>query len=237
MNSLRIKFLFIIFFIFSCFAQTEKYREETIFNYNLYEYGLDNSYDLNMYGWDNSFLNSFDFNMHGWDNQQVNCYEYSEIPLTSKIDVSKFRMPINNYIVTSKYGYRQKFKRMHYGVDLSLNVGDTVRSSFDGIVRIVNCENEGYGKYVVVRHYNGVETVYAHLHKHLVKRNQEIRAGQPIGLGGNTGRSTGPHLHYEIRYFGLSLNPSAIVDFNEGVTRQDIYIFNGKDYQKNLNTL
>lgn len=169
--------------------------------------------------------------MHGWDNPKVDCYNDVEIPLTSKIDVSKFTMPING-IVTSKYGYRTKFGRMHYGIDLDLKTGDTVRAAFDGIVRIVNYDKFGYGKYVVLRHNNGVETVYAHLSKQLVKREQIILAGQPIGLGGNTGFSTNSHLHFEIRYLGIALNPSLIVDFEKGAIIKEIYIFNKNSYRK-----
>ena len=165
---------------------------------------------------------------HGWDNPSVDCYKDIEIPLTAKIDVSRFTMPVNGKVI-SEFGYRSKFKRKHYGVDLKLKTGDTVRAAFDGIVRLVNFEKDGYGKYIVLRHNNGMETVYAHLSKHLVKREQTIKAGQPIGLGGNTGKSFGTHLHFEIRYFGVPLNPSTIVDFKEGVIHQNIYIFNKKE--------
>lgn len=169
---------------------------------------------------------------HGWDNPSINCYKDIEIPLTAKIDVSGFIYPVNSNRITSEFGYRSRFGRMHYGIDLGLKTGDTVRSTFDGIVRIVNFEMYGYGKYIVIRHSNGVETVYAHLSKQLVERNQIIQAGQPIGLGGNTGRSTNPHLHYEIRYFGLALNPSSIIDFKKGVILQDVYIFDKKSYRR-----
>lgn len=168
--------------------------------------------------------------MHGWDNPRVNCYTDVEIPMTAKLDVSEFTMPVNGR-VTSEYGYRPRFRRMHRGIDLSLKTGDTVRAAFSGIVRIVNYESGGYGNYVVLRHDNGVETVYGHFSKHLVKREQIVGVGQPIGLGGSTGRSTGPHLHFEIRYLGLALNPSAIIDFKEGIARQNIYTFDKRTYQ------
>lgn len=168
--------------------------------------------------------------LHGWENPRVNCYTDVEIPQIAKLDMSEFQMPVNGEL-TSGYGYRPRFRRMHRGVDLSLRTGDTVRAAFSGKIRIVNYESGGYGKYVVIRHDNGVETVYAHFSKHLVEKDQFVRAGEPIGLGGSTGRSTGPHLHFEIRYLGLALNPSSIIDFNEGVPLKEIYTFNKKTYQ------
>lgn len=168
--------------------------------------------------------------MHGWDNPRVNCYTDVEIPMVAKLDVSEFTMPVNGK-VTSPYDYRPKFRRMHRGIDLNLQTGDTVRAAFSGIVRIVNYEKNGYGNYVVIRHDNGIETVYGHFLKHLVQREQLVIAGQPIGLGGNTGRSTNPHLHFEIRYLGLPLNPSTMIDFKNGTVIRDIYTFNKKTYQ------
>ena len=110
--------------------------------------------------------------------------------------------------VTSLYGMRKR--KMHFGVDFKLTIGDTVCSVFCGKVRVIQRSDKGYGNVVVVRHYNMGETVYAHLSKILVDINQEVIAGEPIGLGGNTGRSTGPHLHFELRYKGFPINP--IVD-------------------------
>ena len=109
-----------------------------------------------------------------------------------------------NLVVTSPYGMRNG--RKHYGVDFRLNIGDPVCSIFCGRVRIAKWD-ESYGYVVVIRNYNMSETVYAHLDKILVSVNQEIEVGQTIGLGGNTGRSTGPHLHFELRYKGFPINP------------------------------
>jgi len=106
--------------------------------------------------------------------------------------------------ITSNYGMRGD--RKHYGTDFRLNIGDTVCSVFCGKVRIAKWD-DAYGYVVVIRHYNMSETVYAHLSKILVAVNQEVKVGEPIGLGGNTGRSTGPHLHFEIRYKGFPINP------------------------------
>ena len=137
--------------------------------------------------------------------------------------------------VTSNYGYRPKFGRMHKGVDLRLKSNDTVVAAFDGKVRVVNYEGKGYGNYVIIRHPNGLETVYGHLNKHLVKENQVVKAGEPIGLGGSTGRSTGPHLHFETRFMGYAINPAAIFDFANHCTHTDQYTFSKTTYQEARN--
>jgi murein DD-endopeptidase MepM/ murein hydrolase activator NlpD len=107
-------------------------------------------------------------------------------------------------IVTSRYGMREAKK--HFGVDFRLDIGDTVCSIFCGKVRIAKWD-DSYGYVVVVRHYNMSETVYAHLDKILVTANQEVAVGDPVGLGGNTGISSGPHLHFELRYKGFPIDP------------------------------
>ena len=107
-------------------------------------------------------------------------------------------------IVTSRYGMRES--RKHFGIDFRLDIGDTVCSIFCGKVRIAKWD-DAYGYVVVVRHYNMSETVYAHLDKLLVSVNQDVVVGEPIGLGGNTGISSGPHLHFELRYKGFPIDP------------------------------
>ena len=175
-----------------------------------------------------------DIYTEGWESNRVNCYAGVDVPDHVQIDVSKFCMPHPGYI-TSPYGYRRRFRRMHKGVDLKLNIGDTVRAAFDGRVRIVNYERRGYGKYVVVRHTNDLETVYGHLSGYLVEPGQYVRAGEPIALGGNTGRSTGPHLHFETRYMGYAINTAAIFDFPNQTTHTDTYTFNKNTYQNARN--
>lgn len=176
----------------------------------------------------------YDIYTEGWDSQRVNCYAGMEVPATAVIDVSNFHMPHPGYI-TSNYGYRRRFRRHHNGVDLKLNIGDTVRAAFDGRVRIVNFERRGYGKYVVVRHTNDLETVYGHLSAFLVEPGQYVRAGEPIALGGNTGRSTGPHLHFETRYMGYAINPNAIFDFANQTTHTDLFTFDKRTYKEARN--
>ncbi len=166
-----------------------------------------------------------------WDSQSVNPYAGVVIPMTKDIDVSGYVAPVKGR-VTSNYGWRKRFGRMHRGIDLGLHVGDTVVSAFDGVVRMTKFDRRGYGYYVVVRHDNGMETVYGHLSAFLVKPNQRVTAGQPLALGGNTGRSTGPHLHFETRYLGLAINPAAIIDFENYVTHKDIFTFEKSAYEK-----
>ena len=176
----------------------------------------------------------FDIYTEGWDSQRVNCYAGVAVPQTAVIDVSKFSMPHPGYI-TSPYGYRRRFRRMHKGVDLKVNIGDTIRAAFDGRVRITNFERRGYGYYVVVRHTNDLETVYGHLSGFLVEPGTYVKAGDPIALGGNTGRSTGPHLHFETRYMGYAINPCAIFDFANQTTHTDTYTFDKNTYQNARN--
>lgn len=176
----------------------------------------------------------FDIYTEGWDSKRVNCYSEANVPQTAQIDVSKFSMPHKGYI-TSPYGYRRRFRRMHKGVDLKVNIGDTIRAAFDGRVRIKNFERRGYGNYLVLRHTNDLETVYGHLSAFLVEEDQYVKAGEPIALGGNTGRSTGPHLHFETRYMGYAINPCAIFDFANQTTHTDLYTFDKRTYQKARN--
>lgn len=161
-----------------------------------------------------------------WDNRWVDPYGKADIafPDSFSIDCSSFTFPIDTMVrITSKYGPRRR--RMHKGIDLKVQVGDTIRAAFDGKIRIRNFERRGYGYYLVVRHPNGLETVYGHLSKFLVDVNQIVRAGEPIALGGNTGRSTGSHLHFETRFLGQAINPIEIIDFENQVPNQDTYVF------------
>jgi len=109
--------------------------------------------------------------------------------------------------ITSKYGEIRANGSIHQGIDFGLSIGDTVYSSFCGEVRIEKFDPSGYGNVVVVRNYNMSETLYGHLDKSLVRNGQKVMTGQPIGIGGNTGASSGPHLHFEIRSSGYSFNP------------------------------
>ena len=170
----------------------------------------------------------------GWNSKHVNPFKESEVPDQFLIDVTEYVMPVMGH-VTSNYGYRPRFRRTHKGIDLKLNMNDTVVAAFEGKVRVVNYEGRGYGNYVIIRHPNGLETVYGHLNKQLVKEDEIVKAGQPIGLGGSTGRSTGPHLHFETRFMGYPINPAAIFDFANHCTHTDQYTFSKKTYTQARN--
>ena len=124
--------------------------------------------------------------------------------------------PYKGYM-SSKYGPRKG--RSHQGVDLPLKTGDPVYATFDGVVRYSAFSSSGYGNLVIVRHDNGLETYYAHLSERLVEPNDRVVAGQQIGKGGSTGRSSGPHLHFETRYKGQSFDPERLFDFKTGDLR------------------
>ena len=162
-----------------------------------------------------------------WDNELTH-YNGSILPDETTIDLRGFCMPTPSRVVTSNFGAR--WGRQHKGLDIKVYIGDTIRAAFSGKVRIVKYEPRGYGKYVVIRHYNGLETYYAHMSKQLVKEDQEVKAGDPIGLGGNTGRSTGSHLHFETRLCGVALNPALLFDFRAQDVTGDYYTYNRKKY-------
>jgi len=136
----------------------------------------------------------------------------------SKIDTTRLDLLVGsekyfyNYYGSFYWGYGPRWGRMHRGWDLGLEVGDTVRSNFNGIVRYAEYNDGGYGNCVIVTHLNGIETLYGHLDKILCQRGDLVYAGEVLGLGGTTGRSTGPHLHNEWRYRGHSFDPIISVD-------------------------
>lgn len=158
-----------------------------------------------------------------WETKSVHCYGGQQTPDRYRIDLRGFAMPTPSKVVTSNFGYRASFGRMHKGIDVKVYIGDTIVSAFDGKVRIVNYEAKGYGNYVVIRHNNGLETIYGHLSKHLCKTGDVVKAGQPIGLGGNTGRSTGSHLHFETRILGEAINPALLFNFAKQNVTCDFY--------------
>lgn len=159
-----------------------------------------------------------------WNNERVHAFGKDlVIPDTFRIDMTGFHMPTTNTKITSKFGPRRR--RMHNGLDVKVYIGDTIRAAFSGKVRMVKYERRGYGKYVVIRHENGLETIYGHLSKQLVSEDQYVEAGEVIGLGGNTGRSTGSHLHFETRFLGQAINPALLFDFEKQDIVADTYLF------------
>ncbi|MCM1109386.1 MAG: peptidoglycan DD-metalloendopeptidase family protein [Clostridium sp.] len=159
-----------------------------------------------------------------WSNKYVHRYN-AELPEEFKIDLRHFCMPTTSRQITSNYGYRRQFRRMHKGLDIKVYIGDTIRAAFSGKVRVVAYEGKGYGKYVVIRHNNGLETVYGHMSAQLVRENDIVKAGEPIGLGGNTGRSTGSHLHFETRLLGEPIDPAEMFNFEAQDVTGDFYVF------------
>lgn len=159
-----------------------------------------------------------------WNTTATNAYtdvELNSFPDATPIQlVDSLRSYHYPYIgrITSRYGPRRG--RAHQGLDMSLKVGDPVYAVFDGKVRLSKAAGN-YGNLVIIRHNNGLETYYAHLSERSVQMGDWVVAGQQIGLGGNTGRSTGPHLHFEVRYRGQSFDPERIIDFKTGELRRE----------------
>lgn len=169
-----------------------------------------------------------------WDNEM--CYTSDKQNDLSKLNDTlwlclldendkDFKMPFNG-LVTSRYGYRGG--RYHNGIDLDLETGDTVRSAWSGKVRYSKYNEGGFGNLIIVRHNNGLETFYAHLSKLLVAPNQNVQAGDAIGLGGNTGKSRGSHLHFEVRFYDAPINPEEVIDFaNNKCKSENLFVHKG----------
>lgn len=160
-----------------------------------------------------------------WSNQYVHNFNDASLPDSVIISMKGYYMPTDSTRITDKFGYRPRRGRAHLGIDIKVRTGDTVRAAFDGKVRISRYERRGYGHYLVIRHPNGLETVYGHLSKKLVGENDIVHAGDPIGLGGNTGRSTGSHLHFETRVLGQAINPALMFDFPNQTAVTDYYVY------------
>lgn len=150
----------------------------------------------------------------GWVNDQI-C-SFSQMKPDSIHDTvlmltygdNSFCMPVPNEHLFRGFMYT------HKGLDLRLKTGDTVRAAFNGVVRYARYNRGGYGNLIILRHYNGLETYYAHLSRINVTANQVVKAGDPIGFGGSTGRSRGPHLHFEIRYRDVPLDPRRVINLD-----------------------
>ncbi|MBQ0024354.1 MAG: peptidoglycan DD-metalloendopeptidase family protein [Bacteroidales bacterium] len=160
-----------------------------------------------------------------WDSENLHSYKghtLAEIPDEVDILLTDDEHPYFAPYMAKVYSkYKMRRSRAHNGVDLPLHVGDTIKAAFDGIVRFTGSSRQtgGYGNLIIIRHPNGLETYYGHLSKVFVEPNETVKAGEIIGLGGNTGRSTGPHLHFETRYHGQSFDPERVFDFETGSIR------------------
>ena len=163
-----------------------------------------------------------------WSNSYSNSYSNVKLPDSVVISMEGYCMPTDSTRITDSYGYRPRRGRWHMGLDIKILTGDTVRAAFDGKVRVANYERRGYGHYLIIRHPNGLETTYGHLSKKLVGENEIVHAGDPIGLGGSTGRSTGSHLHFETRIVGNAIDPSLLFDFPHNKAATDFYVYQSK---------
>lgn len=164
-----------------------------------------------------------------WDTEKLFPYkdvEYSSLPRVTLIQLidsmDGYHTPYKPSPIRSRYGPRRG--RAHQGVDLALKTGEPIYATFSGRVRISQYNRGGYGNLVIIRHDNGLETYYGHLSERMVEPNQWVEAGQVIGLGGSTGRSTGPHLHFETRYYGQSFDPERLIDFKTGNLNRDFFL-------------
>lgn len=192
-----------------------------IYNYS----SVVNNDQINIQG-DEIFLPADALYQSVWNTTRVNYNkENISVPDTFLIDVSQAGQPLRKTIVTSRYGPR--WGRVHNGIDLRVSLGDTIYSAFSGLVRLKYYQRYGYGYYLVIRHDNGLETIYAHLDDFLVNLNERVKAGDPIAIGGNSGKSTGAHLHFEIRFVGIPLNPEDIFCFcgKEKIVYDDSFLF------------
>jgi len=167
-----------------------------------------------------------------WDTIMAHPYRFSDCFKADSVEIDFinpgehcFVMPFRGP-VTSEFGWRKR--RPHYGTDIDLETGDSVVAAFDGMIRIAKVCS-GYGNCIIIRHNNGLETVYAHLSKIDVEVGQVVKAGESIGLGGNTGRSTGSHLYWEIRYLGQALDATDIVDFKSGELKDNCFVLRKTD--------
>lgn len=165
-----------------------------------------------------------------WNDSSINPYNVnlSDMKDTVTLNLSGFSAPILFRKVTSDFGLRRGGK--HYGIDLKLNTGDTVNAVFDGVIRITK-RVRGYGNLILVKHFNGIETFYAHLSKILVNPGDTVKSGSIIGLGGSTGRSTGPHLHFETRYLGNVINPNDLFDFEFSKVKNSIFQLSAQTFE------
>ncbi|MGY8989771.1 MAG: peptidoglycan DD-metalloendopeptidase family protein [Flavobacteriales bacterium] len=167
-----------------------------------------------------------------WDTTRL--FPYKKIDLSKMTDSivinfqpsSFFCAPVGK--LNSPFGPRGR--RQHKGIDTGLDIGDTLRSVFDGKIRYAQYNTGGYGNLVIIRHHNGLETYYAHQSKMFVKAGDMVSAGDVIGLGGETGNALGPHLHFEIRYMDNAFNPEKIIDLKNKSLKTEQLILTKKDF-------
>lgn len=166
-----------------------------------------------------------------WVHNRVDAYGTAvKAPAEFEVDLSGFTMPVEGH-VTSNFG-RRGGRRYHYGIDIKAHTGDTIYAAFDGKIRVRSYERRGFGYYIVIRHINGLETLYGHMSKFLVDENDFVMSGDPIGLAGNTGRSFGSHLHFETRFLGKPIDPNFIIDFENKTCHSDKYLVSNDSFKR-----
>ncbi len=171
---------------------------------------------------------------NSWDINAAHPYKFSESFIGDSATIKLVETEDCNFVLpfkgqlTSLFGWRRY--RPHYGTDIMLKTGEQVACAFDGMVRLAKYYS-GYGNCVIVRHKNGLETVYAHLSKILVESGQKVVSGDVLGLGGNTGHSYGSHLHFEIRYLGQALDTQDFIDFEKGILKSNEFVIRKSDVE------
>ena len=181
------------------------------------------------------FIPAYYLYNHNWNNDNVKTHRYdywlhedTTVIIFNKDTGTFFSCPFPGKVI-SPFGKRGR--RIHSGVDIKLNLNDAVRCAFPGVVRVAK-KYHGYGNMVVVRHYNGLETLYGHLNKMLVKPDQVLKAGDLIGLGGRTGRATCTHLHFETRFLEDAFDPQTVIDFASCTLKSDTLIITSSTFSR-----
>jgi hypothetical protein len=177
---------------------------------------------------DSNMIPASNYYPFGWDTITINPYkqdlkEMGDTVLLHLKDSNDcmFHPPAIGDL-SSNFGFRSwgRRKKFHFGVDVRMETGDPVYCIFDGVVRVAK-RSADYGYVVLIRHYNGLETLYAHFSQLLTYPGAPVRSGDIIGLAGSTGRSTGPHLHFEVRFKGEKIDPNKIIYFPSGSLLDD----------------
>lgn len=151
------------------------------------------------------------------DSEELDSLENSDLAegTVQFLDFSGAHFPtLHGTRINSPYGIRHF--RLHRGVDLHISIGDSIVAAYPGKVVVSKYNRRGYGHYVMIEHANGTRTLYGHLKKRLVNVGDMVEGGQLVGWGGNTGRSSGPHLHFEIRYGEVNIDPATVFNLEEG---------------------
>jgi murein DD-endopeptidase MepM/ murein hydrolase activator NlpD len=216
----------LVLFLFLAFSQT--YAQNGLISYTELT-DINRFFDIV----DTSYFIKKDFPSSQWHGRAINPFKFDMTKFKESVEfaltegeVHQFHCPHPGR-VTSCFGPR--WGSFHYGTDILLNVGDTVYAAIEGVVRIATWE-PGYGNFIVLTHEGGLESLYGHLSGFMVKPEDTVKAGQPIAFGGNTGYSTGPHLHFEIRYLGAPLNVEKVFDFYKKQLKTDYLVVNSKTY-------